>query len=88
MHNGIKCYGEDLTDSEFLSSIHLEWLIDAYANTSDKSSFFNPFFTKLTGQKKLQEQIEDGWSANKIRKTWQKELEEFKKIRANYLLYP
>ncbi|MDB2632087.1 DUF1343 domain-containing protein [Flavobacteriaceae bacterium] len=88
MHNGIKCYGEDLTDSEFLSSIHLEWLIDAYANTSDKSSFFNPFFTKLIGQKKLQEQIEDGWSANKIRKTWQKELEEFKKIRANYLLYP
>ena len=33
----------------------------------------NPL-TKLIGQKKLQEQIEDGWSANKIRKTWQKEL--------------
>ena len=88
MHNGVKCFGKDLTDSEFLSSINLEWLIDAYINTSNKSDFFNPFFTKLAGQTKLQQQIESGKSANTIRESWQKELEAFKKIRANYLLYP
>ncbi|MGB2386780.1 MAG: exo-beta-N-acetylmuramidase NamZ family protein [Flavobacteriaceae bacterium] len=88
MHNGVKCFGKDLTDSEFLSSINLEWLIDAYNNTSNKSDFFNPFFTKLAGQTQLQQQIESGTSANDIRESWQKELEAFKKIRANYLLYP
>ena len=88
MHNGLKCFGKDLRNSDFLSAINLQWLIDAYNNTSDSSSFFNPFFTKLAGQTKLQEQIENGWSEKEIRKSWQKELEEFKKIRANYLLYP
>lgn len=88
MHNGVKCFGKDLTDSEFLSSINLKWLIDAYNNTSNKSDFFNPFFTKLAGQTQLQQQIESGTSANDIRESWQKELEAFKKIRANYLLYP
>ena len=88
MHNGVKCFGKDLTDTEFLSTINLEWLIDAYNNTSNKSDFFNPFFTKLAGQTQLQQQIESGTSANDIRESWQKELEAFKKIRANYLLYP
>mgnify|MGYP003346093416 CR=1 FL=1 len=42
----------------------------------------------VKGQKELQKQIEEGWSASEIRKSWQKDLEKFKKIRANYLLYP
>ena len=88
MHNGVKCFGKDLSDTEFLSTINLEWLIDAYNNTSNKSDFFNPFFTKLAGQTQLQQQIESGTSANDIRESWQKELEAFKKIRENYLLYP
>lgn len=88
MHNGVKCFGKDLSDTEFLSAINLEWLIDAYNNTSNKSDFFNPFFTKLAGQTQLQQQIESGTSANDIRESWQKELEAFKKIRENYLLYP
>jgi uncharacterized protein YbbC (DUF1343 family) len=88
MHNGVKCVGKDLTNSEFLSYINLEWLIDAYNNTADTSTFFNPFFTKLAGQSKLQQQIKNGWNSNDIRESWQIELEAFKKIRANYLLYP
>ncbi|MBC7642807.1 MAG: DUF1343 domain-containing protein, partial [Flavobacterium sp.] len=49
--------------------------------------FFNSFFTKLVGTKKLQQQIETGLSEVEIRKSWKKGLQEFKKIRAKYLIY-
>lgn len=87
-NKNLLCYGKDLRGSDALSEINLEWLIVAYQNTVEKSSFFNSFFTKLAGQTELQKQIEDGWSASEIRNSWQKDLEKFKKIRANYLLYP
>jgi len=87
-HKAIKCYGTDLRSSEVLDSINLKWLIDAYKHSSKKEEFFNPFFTKLAGQTKLQVQIKNGLDEAEIRKSWQKGLEKFKKIRANYLLYP
>ena len=87
-HKSIKCYGRDLRSSEVLDSINLTWLIDAYKHSSEKEEFFNPFFTKLAGQTKLQAQIKNGLDVAEIRKSWQKGLEKFKKIRANYLLYP
>lgn len=87
-HKAIKCYGTDLRSSEVLDSINLKWLIEAYKHSSEKEEFFNPFFTKLAGQTKLQVQIKNGLDEAEIRKSWQKGLEKFKKIRANYLLYP
>ena len=87
-HKSIKCYGRDLRSSEVLDSINLTWLMDAYKYSSEKEEFFNPFFTKLAGQTKLQAQIKNGLDVAEIRKSWQKGLEKFKKIRANYLLYP
>lgn len=87
-HKSIKCYGRDLRSSEVLDSINLTWLIEAYKHSSEKEEFFNPFFTKLAGQTKLRVQIENGLDVAEIRKSWQKGLEKFKKIRANYLLYP
>ena len=87
-HKAIKCYGWDLRSLEVLDSINLTWLIDAYKYSSEKEGFFNPFFTKLAGQTKLQAQIKNGLDVAEIRKSWQKGLEKFKKIRANYLLYP
>ena len=87
-HKAIKCYGTDLRSSEVLDSINLKWLIDTYKHSSKKEEFFNPFFTKLAGQTKLQVQIKNGLDEAEIRKSWQKGLEKFKKIRANYLLYP
>lgn len=87
MHNGKKCYGEDLSNKEFIDGLSLEWLLKAYQNTSDKSKFFNNFFVKLAGTQKLRQQIEQGWSEEKIRKSWQKDLETFKHTREKYLLY-
>lgn len=87
LYNGEECFGEDLTNYPKLKRLELKWLIKAYQNTSDKSKFFNSFFTKLAGTKKLQQQIENGISENKIRKSWQQDLTIFKKKRLKYLLY-
>lgn len=87
LHNGKICYGEDLSGSQKVSKLELKWLLKAYNETADKSKFFIPFFTKLAGTKKLQQQIESGMSENEIRATWTKGLEDFKKIRKNYQIY-
>jgi len=87
MHNGKECFGEDLSSYQKLNQLELKWLIKAYQNTTDKTKFFNAFFTKLAGTKKLQLQIEKGLSENKIRESWQKDLTSFKKMRAKYLIY-
>ena len=87
LYNGKECFGEDLTAYPKLKQLELKWLIKAYQNTSDKTKFFNPFFTKLAGTKKLQQQIESGTSEENIRKSWTKDLEAFKKMRVKYLLY-
>ena len=87
VYNGKECYGENLTNISKVDKLELKWLLKAYQNTSDKSKFFNSFFTKLAGTKKLQQQIETGISENEIRKSWEKGLSDFKEMRKKYLIY-
>lgn len=87
MHIDILCYGEDLTKIKKVTRLELKWLLKAYANTSDKAIFFNDFFTKLAGTKKLQEQIVNGVSEKEIRKSWEVDLNAFKEMRKKYLIY-
>ena len=88
MHKNQLCYGEDLSAIPKVTQLELKWLIKAYNTTSDKSKFFNSFFTKLAGTKKLQQQIEAGVSEKDIRKSWEKNLNDFKEMRKKYLIYP
>lgn len=88
MHNGKLCYGEDLSKTDKVNRLELKWLIKAYESTLDKKTFFNSFFAKLAGTKKLQEQIERGVSETEIRKSWEKGLADFMLVRKRYLLYP
>jgi len=85
------CFGEDLSDELYMDRISLQWLINAYKNNSKQ-----PFWTmngkklwidQLSGTSELRKQIEAGWSEERIKATWQKDLEEFKKVRVKYLLY-
>ena len=87
MHKNLICYGEDLSSIPKVTQLELKWLIKAYNTTSDKSKFFTPFFTKLAGTKKLQQQIEAGVSEKDIRKSWEKDLNDFKQMRKKYLIY-
>lgn len=87
MHKGQLCYGEDLSTIKKVTQLELKWLIKAYATTQDKSKFFNDFFPKLAGTKKLQQQIESGISEKEIRKSWAKGLTDFIAMRKPYLMY-
>ncbi len=86
-HQDEICYGMDLRENSELRGINLFWLVEAYHSTSDKSVFFNDFFTKLAGTEILREQIESGYTANEIKKSWLAGIDQFKKRRAPYLLY-
>lgn len=86
-YNGVECFGEDLSSQTKVNQLELKWLIKAYDSTFDKSKFFNSFFTKLAGTKKLQQQIENGISEKEIRESWKNGLQQFKKMREKYLIY-
>ncbi len=85
------CYGVDLRDTyiDLNRGINLSYLIDAYNNYPYKDRFFlkNGFFDRLAGSDRLRKQIIAGITPKEIKKSWQKGLNEFKKIRENYLIY-
>ncbi len=85
------CFGENLENEPFMNEISLKWLIDAYKNNTKQ-----PFWTlngkklwidQLAGTADLRKQIEAGWNEKQIKATWQKDLDDFKKTRAKYLIY-
>jgi uncharacterized protein YbbC (DUF1343 family) len=82
------CYGLDLRTAAVPQKIQLHYLLDMYKAFPEKEKFFIPFFERLAGNAELRQQIKDGLSEEDIRKTWQKDLDEYKKVRAKYLLYP
>ncbi|OSY89101.1 hypothetical protein WH52_00110 [Tenacibaculum holothuriorum] len=86
-HKNELCYGKDLRKTKRLDSINLEWLIDAYNQTPKTERFFGKTFTIHAGTKKLQQQIENQTSISDIRKSWENDLTEFKKVRKKYLIY-
>jgi uncharacterized protein YbbC (DUF1343 family) len=81
------CYGLDLRSYPTLSEINLNWLIETFNNTPKGKILFQSTFTAHAGTQKLQRQIESGMTAGAIKKTWQKDLNVFKKIRQKYLIY-
>ena len=99
---GQLCYGWDLSGSadevykKVDSRIQLKWLMEAYKLFPEKDKFFilpksgkmeESFFNKLAGNNDLWQQIVAGKSEEEIKKSWEPELSEFKKIRKKYLLY-
>lgn len=82
------CYGKDLSKIPRINEVSLQWILDAYKNTMDKSKFFlTAGFTKHAGTTELQKQIEAGLSEEEIKESWQPDLEKFKAIRNKYLMY-
>lgn len=91
---GQRCRGFDLStlphDSLFaIGQLQLQYLIDFYQAFPDKERFFleNKFFDKLAGNATLRQQIRDGCTEEQIRDSWQGGLNQFKQIRAKYLIY-
>jgi uncharacterized protein YbbC (DUF1343 family) len=90
--NGQLCFGKNLDGAAALIKdngyLELGWLIETYKSLNQKTTFFTSYFDKLAGNSKLREQIIAQKSETEIRKSWQSDLDAFKKIRKKYLLYP
>jgi len=92
-HEGVYCNGQNLIGyareiENNPAQLNLAWLVTYYDELKDKSDFFTDYFTLLAGTEKLQKQVEQGWTEEQIRESWQPALDEFKEIRKTYLLYP
>ena len=74
------CYGKDLRSEKILNEINLNYVIEAYNESSDKTNFFNSYFIKLSGDKNLKNNIVSGKSSDEIKKEWTKGINKFKKI--------
>ena len=72
---------------EKLNEINLKWLILAYNNSKNKTSFFLESFNKLAGTYDLKKQIIEGKNEKQIKKSWKSDLKKFNNIRVKYLLY-
>ena len=80
----------DLRAESAPSAFSLKYLQEMYRRVPQGKFFLpkNNFFDKLAGNGDLRKQIEDGMSEEKIRATWQPDLDRFKEVRKKYLIYP
>lgn len=85
-----KCYGEDLRNYKAKKMIELRFLLDFYKKSGKGAAFFTTprFMDLLSGTDALRLMIVNGDSEEKIRKSWEKDLNNYKTIREKYLLYP
>ena len=84
---GEQCFGKDLRKEPRQAQINLDWLIEAYKNSTKKTEFFNDYFTTLAGTEKLQQQIEAGLSSEEIRNSWKAGLAAYNSLRKPYVIY-
>lgn len=95
LHAAKTCYGMMVamnTEDAMVTvagRVKIFFLLKAYQWTepADRPKFFNSFFDNLAGDKELKKQIQQGWTEEAIKATWQKDIDAFKKIRKKYLLY-
>jgi uncharacterized protein YbbC (DUF1343 family) len=94
------CYGIDLRNYNInllrqSKQINLHWIMELYKAHPHKEKFFDSGLSKemgtiekLIGSGLFRQQIIDGKSEKEIRASWQPGLDEYKKMRKKYLLYP
>ena len=93
-HENKTCYGYNLSNHSieklYQRKFDLSYLIEFYQFFPNKEKFFlkNNFFDKLAGSDQLRKNIIAGKTATEIRQGWQSGLDEYKKMRKQYLLYP
>jgi uncharacterized protein YbbC (DUF1343 family) len=83
---------------EIDNKVQIKYLMQAYQLFPDKENFFRQnklrngtsvyAINRLAGNNELVEQIKAGKTEAEIRASWQPKLDEYKKIRKKYLLYP
>ena len=90
-YKGQKCYGKDYRGLDpRKQEFSLKPFFHFYEKSGRDSSFVSRrrWFRLLTGTDEMLQQIENGFSAEEIRKSWSEELADYAKLREKYLIYP
>tara|TARA_B100001057_G_scaffold117986_1_gene116550 strand:- start:6010 stop:7176 length:1167 start_codon:yes stop_codon:yes gene_type:complete len=81
-------YGIDLRYKDVEKKLKIDYLIDFYNELKNRNhNFFNKYFYRIAGTKKLENQIKSGLTESEIRSSWQEDLDNYKMKRKKYLLY-
>ena len=89
MHKNVVCYGEDLRNADDVNGFTLRYFLHFYRLSGEGAAFFSRarWFDLLMGTDSVRKAILRGGSEETIRNSWQKELQDYKKMRNKYLLY-
>ncbi|MDB5229916.1 MAG: hypothetical protein JWN76_721 [Chitinophagaceae bacterium] len=99
LHMNEVCYGLDLRNYDINilraeKKLNIEWMIEMYRAYPYKEKFFDYKQSKemgnidfRTGDSRFKDQIMAGISEQQIRKSWEPELSNYKKMRLKYVLY-
>ena len=90
IQEGEKCFGIDLRNESLQTKFTLKYVIEFYTkiNSINKEFFARShWFNLLAGNSELQQQIEQGFTEQEIKDSWQEELNKYKEIREQYLIY-
>lgn len=94
------CYGLDLRNYDVdkliqKRQINISWIQELYNAYPDKARFFDYTVSKeignvdfRTGDAQFKEQIKKNVPEAEIRKSWEPQLSQYKKMRQKYLIYP
>ncbi len=87
---GQLCYGIDLRKEKEVPAFTLKYFIGWYQKFQGKKEFISSerWLNLLAGTGDLLEMIRENKTEEAIRKSWQPDLDAYKKLRKEYLLYP
>lgn len=90
LNEGKICYGVDLRQLQEIPPFTLKYFLDFYTRYNNEKEFLTRerWLNLLAGTDKLIAQIRQGISEAEIVKSWGPELNEYKRMRKKYLLYP
>ena len=85
-----RCFGLDLRKTEPVGGLSLKYILDFYQIADCGASFFTRprFFDMLMGNSQVRKDIIAGKSESQIKQSWSAELQKYRQLRKQYLLYP
>lgn len=89
-YKGQRCYGTDYTRTLPQGGLSLTPLIDWQKRTQKVGKRLidrERTFDLLAGTPTLRKKLQEGWSEEAIRKSWQKDLQKYRALRQKYLIY-
>lgn len=90
LNKGRKCYGIDLRKQSEIPQFTLQYFMEFYSKYKNESDFLTreQWLGMLAGTDSFIKQMRAGKSESEILQSWQKDINKYKLIRKQYLLYP